>query len=375
VSRPETQVDAPQTEEEYRAAWLATMARHWHVIARSTDVAPGAVIPIRLLATDLTLWRTSDGGLGLVDQRCPHRGVSLSLGSVADDGCIVCPYHAWRFDRAGACADIPQLGGTRILAGASTPAFAVREQHGLVWACLADRPARPTPPPFPELEAGTHWFWMGEAFDWRAQNLRQIENFCDVSHFSVLHADTFGNPAEVASEPSSPTRDGWQLRYRFEYEGMDPTVPATTERTPFPITFDYLIELPCTVLLGGASGPGSMMFVHPCPVDVYETRLFWGTAFPHGVTIDDAQYTDVEERIFHPDLAIVESQRPRGLPVDVLPELHLPHDRCSVAYRRALAELGVPAPPATPARTSLLRTTPDRRATPAAPHTEEPTHA
>lgn len=330
----------------YEDAWLAAMSPFWHVVARSTDVAPGDVLAVRLLGQDLALWRATDGGLGLVDARCPHRGVSLTLGSVADDGCIVCPYHAWSFDRSGACTDIPQLDGDRLLPGARTPAYGVRERHGMVWACLSPEPARDVPA-FPMLDDDTHWFWMGEPFAWQAQSLREIENFCDVSHFSVLHVDTFGNPAARSWEPSSPTVDGWQVRWRFEYEGMDPTQPVDADRTPFPGTFDYCVELPSTVLLGGASGPGSVMFVHPCPTDVYETRLFWGTAFPHGVEIDHDEYTDIERRIFAPDLAIVESQRPRGLPTAVTSELHLPHDRCSVAYRRALAALGIPDPTTT----------------------------
>ena len=345
-------------EAAYRAAWRAAMRPYWHVIARSNDVAIGTAQAVRLLGEDLALWRAPNGVLGLVDQRCPHRGVSLALGSVSGDGCLVCPYHAWRFDRTGACAEIPQLGGTRILTGAVTPAYTVRERHGLVWACLAARPVRDIPE-LPELDAGTHWFWMGEPLDWRAQNLRQIENFCDVAHFSVLHVDTFGNPAAVTWEPTPATRDGWSLRYRFDYESMDPSQPTTAERTPFPGAFDYCIDLPCTVRLGGASGPGSVMFIHSSPVDVYETRLFWGTAFPEGVTIDDAAYTDIEDRIFGPDVVMVESQRPQGLPVDVVSELHLPHDRCSVAYRRALAELGVPAPAASVSSPAIARTTTD----------------
>jgi vanillate O-demethylase monooxygenase subunit len=91
------------------------------------------------------------------------------------------------------------------------------------------------------------------------------------------------------------------------------------------------------------------MFIHSTPLDVYRTRVFWGTAFAAGVEIDTDAYAAIEDRIWNPDRAVVESQRPRGLPVDVTPELHLPHDRASVAYRRALADLGIPAPGREPA--------------------------
>jgi phenylpropionate dioxygenase-like ring-hydroxylating dioxygenase large terminal subunit len=45
-------------------------------------------------------------GVGALLDRCPHRGVALSLGTITD-GCLACPFHGWRF---GADAEI-KLGG------------------------------------------------------------------------------------------------------------------------------------------------------------------------------------------------------------------------------------------------------------------------
>ncbi len=95
--------------------------------------------------------------------------------------------------------------------------------------------------------------------------------------------------------------------------------------------------------LGGASGPGSVMFVHSTPLDVDRTIVFWGCAFPVGTEIDDAAYAAIEDAIWQPDLRMVRTQRPAGLPLGARDELHLPMDRAAVAYRRALAELGVPS--------------------------------
>ena len=44
------------------------------------------------------------------------------------------------------------------------------------------------------------------------------------------------------------------------------------------------------------------------------------------------------------DKAIVESQRPEDLPLDLKDEIHIPADRMSVEYRRTLARLGLGAP-------------------------------
>jgi len=63
-------------------------------------------------------------------------------------------------------------------------------------------------------------------------------------------------------------------------------------------------------------------------------------AFPNGVEIDAAAYEELESRIWGPDRAIVEGQRPQRLPLDPADELHMPFDRLAVAYRRRLREIG-----------------------------------
>lgn len=329
----------------YETEWLAAMRPWWHVVARSADV--GTVpVAVTLLREPLVLWRTGSGEVHAVADRCPHRGVQLSLGSVTDDGCVRCAYHGWTFDGAGDCRAVPQLGAHRTLPGARVTAAQVVDDGQFVWVRLADpdgRSASGGPPRFEELAAGTHWFWMGEPQDWDAQNLRQVENFCDVTHFSVLHTDTFGHPAGEVCEPSRVDADGRVLRFVFDVPVCDPSVPPSAERAPSPGRFEYQVTLPCTVHLGGASGPGSVMFIHSSPVDVYRTRLFWGSAFPAGVEIDGAAYAAIEEAIWAPDRRMVASQRPRGLPLDPTDELHLPHDRFALAFRRALAGLGVPS--------------------------------
>lgn len=50
------------------------------------------------------------GGRKVVaSDRCPHRGAPLSAGTI-EDGCLVCPYHGWRFGPDGRAVEIPALG-------------------------------------------------------------------------------------------------------------------------------------------------------------------------------------------------------------------------------------------------------------------------
>lgn len=312
----------------------------WHPVARSADVRSGQVTGTRLLDRPLAVWRDGDGRAQVVDSICPHRGTSLALGDVTIDGCLRCPYHGWRFDGSGRCTLIPQLVPSRpIPRQADVGAYRVSEHAGLVWACLVDEADELRPrPTWTAATDGRHQVHVGEVYDWQAQAFRQVENFCDVAHFSVLHVDTLGNPAleVVAPLAVEVSDDGWRLSFDFPYEACDPT----GSQPPSPMVFEYEIDLPFSVSLGNASGPGTSLCMAASPLSATETRVFWVCAFPLDIEVDEEAYEAIEARIWSPDRAIVESQRPVRLPLDPLEELHLSFDRFAVAYRKRLKEIG-----------------------------------
>ena len=79
--------------------------------------------------------------------RCCHRTAKLSKGFV-ENGNIVCGYHGWTYDAAGACVRIPQNPGGNIPAGASVPSYRCEEKYGYAWVAL-EEPLQPIPD-FPE---------------------------------------------------------------------------------------------------------------------------------------------------------------------------------------------------------------------------------
>ena len=80
-----------------------------------------------------------------------------------------------------------------------------------------------------------------------------------------------------------------------------------------------------------------------CPVSARETRIFQGVTDTSGEP--DADFLIKESQMVNnEDKAIVESQRPEDLPLDLKDEIHIPADRMSVEYRRTLARLGLGAP-------------------------------
>ena len=107
-------------------------------------VAPvGVVLPhrVRLLCEDLVLWRDGAGVWSLLDERCPHRGVSLAYGLCERDG-LRCPYHGWKFAADGRCVETPaEPAGSNLRDHVRAVAYPTQELGGLVWAYLGPAPA------------------------------------------------------------------------------------------------------------------------------------------------------------------------------------------------------------------------------------------
>ena len=78
-------------------------------IAIAPSSPDGPPLRVNVLGEQLIAFRDSEGRVGLVDKRCPHRGAALSSGWVTDDQ-LVCPYHGFRFDSRGRCRHIPVNG-------------------------------------------------------------------------------------------------------------------------------------------------------------------------------------------------------------------------------------------------------------------------
>src|SRR2546428_4352750 len=56
------------------------LRRYWHPIAGEAELEENPVKKVRILGEDLVLYRDRSGNLGLVDEPCPHRRVSLEYG-------------------------------------------------------------------------------------------------------------------------------------------------------------------------------------------------------------------------------------------------------------------------------------------------------
>ena len=81
----------------------------WYAILEADELKAGQPQGFRRLGVDMVGWRDAGGAPVVMEDRCAHRQIKLSLGKIVDN-CIECPFHGFRYDTEGACQRIPANG-------------------------------------------------------------------------------------------------------------------------------------------------------------------------------------------------------------------------------------------------------------------------
>lgn len=322
------------------------IAKYWYPIAKSEDVTEGP-LGVKLLDKPLVAYRFQ-GKVVVADNLCPHRGMMLSLGEDQKDGKgIKCPYHGLRFGAEGKCTSIPAHPDNKIPAKMNLNSYGVVERYGLVWTCLASKPGDEADAKIPPVP---HWHDEGfqqincPSIDINAFAGRQVEGFIDVAHFAFVHPESFAqadNPV-VPDYQTEPTDDGFEAKY---YSSV-PNVPHGVE-ADIPKDFEWLrhfrvhVPFAASLVVHFPEGARLSMLNAASPISATETRLFDARCrnFDTDQPVQDVY--DFNLQVFEEDRAMVENQKPENLPLDPKLEVHIPADKSSIAYRRALRAIGL----------------------------------
>src|SRR5215467_7051624 len=84
----------------FRSYWIPALLSDQ---LREIECAP---VRVKLFSERLLAFRDTQGRVGVIDEFCAHRGVSLWFGRNEENG-LRCPYHGWKYDVTGACMEVP----------------------------------------------------------------------------------------------------------------------------------------------------------------------------------------------------------------------------------------------------------------------------
>ncbi|NIO08666.1 MAG: Rieske 2Fe-2S domain-containing protein [Deltaproteobacteria bacterium] len=165
------------------------LRRYWHPVAIAQELTEENPTKfVRILCENLVLFRDKKGRVGLIEDRCAHRGASLVYGRVEERG-IACAYHGWLYDTEGNCLETPpEPAESNFRLTVKPKAYPVQKHVGLYWAYLGPAPA----PVIPKYDVwarkdGTHWLRVLPRLD--CNWFQAMENSVDTSHLHVLHAN------------------------------------------------------------------------------------------------------------------------------------------------------------------------------------------
>lgn len=163
----------------------------WYAILESSEIKPGKPIGVTRMAEKMVAWRDSHGTLTVMSDKCPHRGVALSIGEIKED-CIQCPFHGFEFNTSGACTLVPANGKNATPPKAlKVHNYPTREANGLVYIWWGE--PQESYPPLPFFDSIDERFVYSTIKDhWNTHYSRAIENQLDVVHLPFVHASTIG---------------------------------------------------------------------------------------------------------------------------------------------------------------------------------------
>ncbi|WP_420451352.1 Rieske 2Fe-2S domain-containing protein [Ilumatobacter sp.] len=345
VPLPQGRTTDPAAPTDPQDVLLGVLARAWHPVCATDDLAPGAVRAVRLLERDLVVARLADGSAVALADRCPHRSTKLSTGSV--DGCALrCAYHGWAWDADGRCTDIPSLPDGPIPAKAVVDAHDVEERHGLVWVRLAGAGDEATGwgiPPSTASDETSMRTLVGEPYTWPVSALRRVENFMDLAHFAFVHDGSLGR--RDAPVPPLPTIERVGTELRFTYEPPE----FAADGAAMYGTSHYRVAMPCTVQIDFRleTGARRILWMTASPIDRTTCRTFWSMSRDDELHDDDpgaraevdARHVEFQQQVLDEDAPVVGAQVPGEFPLDPATELSVSTDLVSNVYRRWVREL------------------------------------
>ncbi|MBW8638882.1 Rieske (2Fe-2S) protein [Hoeflea sp. WL0058] len=109
----------------------------WIPVALSSEIEAGASAGAVVDGNEVVVWRDTSGVAHTWEDRCPHRGMRMSLGFVRGDH-IACLYHGWQYDTAGQCRYIPAHPDLDVPQTIKVPTYVTSEANGIVWSTLSD---------------------------------------------------------------------------------------------------------------------------------------------------------------------------------------------------------------------------------------------
>jgi phenylpropionate dioxygenase-like ring-hydroxylating dioxygenase large terminal subunit len=185
----------------------------WYVILESKELKKHKPLRIKRLNENLALWRDENSKVCCIEDKCCHRGASLSCGKIIN-GNLECPFHGFIYDKTG-----------------RVKGFTTYESDGLIWLWWGDSD-KITGEPFFFNELKTFSYSTFKD-NWSIHYSRAIENQLDVVHLPFVHKTTIGRGNKTLVNGPVVIRENELITfYVYNIEDDGKTVPLKPDEIP-----------------------------------------------------------------------------------------------------------------------------------------------
>lgn len=169
----------------FRSYWIPAL------LASELAQADGAPVRVRLLSERLIAFRDSSGRLGLIDEFCAHRGVSLWFGRNEEQG-LRCPYHGWKYDVLGQCVEVPsEPPESGYCSRVRLKSYPLLDRGGVLWTYMGDPASQPALPEHDWATLPSSHVYASKRIQ-HCNWLQAMEGGLDSIHSSFLHRYSVG---------------------------------------------------------------------------------------------------------------------------------------------------------------------------------------
>lgn len=318
----------------------------WYMICPERELRRQGVLRRTVVGREVVAFRAESGRVSVLEDRCCHRNVHLSLGYVQGE-CLKCGYHGWEYGSDGRCVHIPSLeAGRSIPATARVKAYPTEVRHRLVWAWFGDGPADTGKiPPLGVLDDFPFTINYHEV---RGDLKLIAESLFDAQHINHVHRDSIqtmmGNlqnePVDFHLEATADSLRGWYYRKNrrnlFEkiYFGFNPEI-----ETHFGFWFPHTSMLDLRFPVHGPFPSRRMViFEHFYQMDVDRCMMIqitaWERIFRYNPWFARWFMARKSNRIVEEDIAFLESNRAWKRKNPELRDLFVPADELTFAFNK-----------------------------------------
>ena len=165
------------------------LRRYWIPALHAWELPEADCAPVRvkLLCEPLVAFRDTAGRIGLIEEFCAHRGVSLWFGRNEEHG-LRCPYHGWKYDITGQCVDLPSEGEDGPMRKRmKLKSYPCMEAGGVIWTYMGPPELRPAQPALEWVQVAPGRRFVSKRLQ-ESNYLQAMEGGIDSSHVSFLHS-------------------------------------------------------------------------------------------------------------------------------------------------------------------------------------------